>query len=120
MAKQRSNSEATDTTDWDGERLRDDKCWQYDVPPTGNANFAWVHHIVHRRAPSGVAGFVLANGPMSSNQFDEGEIHRNLIKADLNCMVALPSQPFHSTQISVRSWIDDSSTYLIHSEIWKN
>ncbi|MCM8595004.1 class I SAM-dependent DNA methyltransferase, partial [Accumulibacter sp.] len=55
-------------SDWGGERLRDDKRWQYGVPPAGNANFAWVQHIVHHLAPAGVAGFVLANGSMSSNQ----------------------------------------------------
>jgi type I restriction enzyme M protein len=61
-------------SDWGGERLRDDKRWQYGVPPAGNANFAWVQHIVHHLAPAGMAGFVLANGSMSSNQSGEGEI----------------------------------------------
>jgi hypothetical protein len=59
-------------SDWGGERLRDDKRWKYGVPPAGNANFAWVQHIVHHLAPTGVAGFVLANGSMSSNQSGEG------------------------------------------------
>jgi type I restriction enzyme M protein len=63
-------------SDWGGERLRDDKRWQYGVPPAGNANFAWVQHIVHHLAPAGVAGFVLANGSMSSNQSGEGEIRK--------------------------------------------
>ncbi|HXG25924.1 MAG TPA: class I SAM-dependent DNA methyltransferase [Candidatus Binatia bacterium] len=92
-------------SDWGGERLRDDKRWQYGVPPAGNANFAWVQHIVHHLAPAGVAGFVLANGSMSSNQSGEGEIRKNLIEADLvDCMVALPGQLFYSTQIPVCLW----------------
>ena len=92
-------------TDWGGERLRDDKRWQYGVPPAGNANFAWVQHIVHHLAPAGVAGFVLANGSMSSNQSGEGEIRKNLIEADLvDCMVALPGQLFYSTQIPACLW----------------
>ncbi|MCL6511759.1 MAG: type I restriction-modification system subunit M, partial [Anaerolineae bacterium] len=75
-------------SDWDGERLREDKRWRYGVPPVGNANFAWVQHIIHHLAPAGVAGFVLANGSMSSNQSGEGEIRRSLIEADLvDCMV---------------------------------
>ena len=92
-------------SDWGGERLADDKRWRYGVPPKGNANFAWVQHMVHHLAPSGVAGFVLANGSMSSNQSGEGEIRKNLIEADLvDCMVALPGQLFYSTQISACLW----------------
>jgi type I restriction enzyme M protein len=92
-------------SDWGGDRLRDDKRWKYGVPPTGNANFAWVQHIVHHLAPSGLAGFVLANGSMSSNQSGEGEIRKNLIDADLvDCMVALPGQLFYSTQIPACLW----------------
>jgi len=92
-------------SDWGGERLREDKRWKYGVPPTGNANFAWVQHIVHHLAPAGVAGFVLANGSMSSNQSGEGEIRKNLIEADLvDCMVALPGQLFYSTQIPACLW----------------
>jgi len=92
-------------SDWGGERLRDDKRWKYGVPPAGNANFAWVQHIVHHVAPAGVAGFVLANGSMSSNQSGEGEIRKNLIEADLvDCMVALPGQLFYSTQIPACLW----------------
>ena len=91
--------------DWGSERLTDDKRWQYGVPPKGNANFAWVQHIVHHLAPRGTAGFVLANGSMSSNQSGEGEIRRNLIEADLvDCMVALPGQLFYSTQIPACLW----------------
>ena len=91
--------------DWGGDRLTDDQRWQYGVPPKGNANFAWVQHIVHHLAPTGTAGFVLANGSMSSSQSGEGEIRRNLVEADLvDCMVALPGQLFYSTQIPACLW----------------
>ena len=92
-------------SDWGGERLADDKRWRYGVPSKGNANFAWVQHMVHHLAPAGVAGFVLANGSMSSSQSGEGEIRKNLIEADLvDCMVALPGQLFYSTQIPACLW----------------
>ena len=92
-------------SDWGGERLTDDKRWQHGVPPKGNANFAWVQHIVHHLAPAGAAGFVLANGSMSSAQSGEGEIRKNLVEADLvDCMVALPGQLFYSTQIPACLW----------------
>ena len=92
-------------SDWGGERLTEDKRWQYGTPPKGNANFAWVQHMVHHLAPRGVAGFVLANGSMSSNQSGEGEIRKNLIETDLvDCMVALPGQLFYSTQIPACLW----------------
>lgn len=92
-------------SDWGGERLKDDKRWQYGTPPAGNANFAWVQHIVHHLAPTGVAGFVLANGSMSSNQSGEGEIRKALIEAGLvDCMVAMPGQLFYATQIPVCLW----------------
>lgn len=85
-------------SDWGGDRLQDDKRWRYGAPPAGNANFAWVQHMVHHLAPAGVAGFVLANGSMSSNQSGEGDIRKGLVEADLvDCMVALPSQLFYST-----------------------
>ena len=92
-------------SDWGGERLTDDKRWQYGTPPKGNANFAWVQHMVHHLAPGGTAGFVLANGSMSSNQSGEGSIRKSLIEADLvDCMVALPGQLFYSTQIPACLW----------------
>jgi type I restriction enzyme M protein len=92
-------------SDWGGGQLRDDVRWQYGVPPAGNANFAWVQHFAHHLAPHGTAGFVLANGSMSSNQSGEGEIRKAIIEADLvDCMVALPSQLFYSTQIPVCLW----------------
>ena len=92
-------------SDWGGERLADDQRWQYGTPPPRNANFAWVQHIVHHLGPEGAAGFVLANGSMSSAQSGEGEIRKNLIEADLiDCMVALPGQLFYSTQIPACLW----------------
>lgn len=92
-------------SDWGGERLREDVRWKYGVPPVGNANFAWVQHFIHHLAPIGLAGFVLANGSMSSNQSGEGEIRKNIIEADLvDCMVALPGQLFYNTPISVCLW----------------
>ena len=91
--------------DSDWFRKDDDVRWQFGVPPKGNANFAWVQHFIHHLAPHGMAGFVLANGSMSSNQSGEGDIRKNLIEADLvDCMVALPGQLFYSTQIPVCLW----------------
>jgi len=92
-------------SDWRGELLKNDKRWVYGMPPAGNANFAWVQHFIHHLAPTGLAGFVLANGSMSSNQSGEGEIRKSIIEADLvDCMVALPGQLFYSTQIPVCLW----------------
>ncbi|MBI2776792.1 MAG: SAM-dependent DNA methyltransferase [Chloroflexi bacterium] len=92
-------------SDWRGGLLKDDRRWVYGVPPAGNANFAWVQHFVSHLAPTGIAGFVLANGSMSANQSGEGEIRKNIVEADLvDCMVALPGQLFYSTQIPVCLW----------------
>jgi type I restriction enzyme M protein len=92
-------------SDWRGELLKDDKRWVCGVPPAGNANFAWVQHFIHHLAPNGLAGFVLANGSMSSNTSGEGEIRKAIVEADLvDCMVALPGQLFYSTQIPVCLW----------------
>jgi len=92
-------------SDWRGDLLKDDLRWKYGTPPAGNANFAWVQHFIHHLSPTGTAGFVLANGSMSSNQSGEGEIRKNIIEADLvDCMVALPGQLFYSTQIPVCLW----------------
>ena len=92
-------------SDWGGDRLADDRRWQYGVPPRRNANFAWVQHMVHHLSPRGTAGIVLANGSMSSAQSGEGEIRKNLTEADLvDCMVALPGQLFYSTQIPACLW----------------
>jgi type I restriction enzyme M protein len=92
-------------SDWRGELMKDDKRWVFGVPPASNANYAWVQHFIHHLAPTGLAGFVLANGSMSSNQSGEGEIRKAIIEADLvDCMVALPGQLFYSTQIPVCLW----------------
>jgi type I restriction enzyme M protein len=91
--------------DSDWFRKDDDVRWQFGVPPKGNANFAWVQHFIHHLAPHGIAGFVLANGSMSSNQSGEGDIRRSIIEADLvDCMIAMPGQLFYSTQIPVCLW----------------
>jgi type I restriction enzyme M protein len=92
-------------SDWGGELLQDDVRWKFGIPPKGNANFAWVQHFIHHLSPSGIAGFVLANGSMSSNTSNEGEIRKNIIEADLvDCMVALPSQLFYNTMIPACLW----------------
>ncbi|NPV56477.1 MAG: SAM-dependent DNA methyltransferase [Anaerolineae bacterium] len=92
-------------SDWGGEGLREDRRWQYGIPPVNNANYAWVQHFVYHLAPTGTAGFVLANGSMSSNTSNEGEIRKAMIEADLvDCMVALPGQLFYNTQIPVCLW----------------
>ena len=93
------------TKDWGREQLREDKRWKYGIPPARNANYAWVQHMIHHLAPRGVAGFVLANGSMSSKQSGEGEIREAIIEDNLvDCMVALPGQLFYSTQIPVCLW----------------
>jgi len=90
-------------SDW--ARDADDVRWRYGVPPAGNANYAWIQHIVHHLAPQGIAGFVLANGSMSSSQSGEGAIREALVEADLvDCMVALPGQLFYGSQIPVCLW----------------
>ncbi len=92
-------------SDWRGDLLKKDKRWKFGIPPTSNANYAWVQHFIHHLAPTGLAGFVLANGSMSSNQSGEGEIRKNIIEADLvDCMVAMPGQLFTTTQIPVCLW----------------
>jgi type I restriction enzyme M protein len=92
-------------SDWRGKMLREDRRWEFGPPPTGNANFAWVQHFLYHLAPTGIAGFVLANGSMSSSQSGEGEIRKAIIEADLvDCMVALPPQLFYSTQIPACLW----------------
>lgn len=92
-------------SDWGGDKLRSGDRWRFGVPPAGNANFAWVQHFIHHLAPHGVAGFVLANGSLSSQQSGEGEIRKNIIEADLvDCIVSLPGQLFFTTQIPVSLW----------------
>jgi type I restriction enzyme M protein len=85
--------------------VREDARWKFGAPPVGNANYAWVQHFIHHLAPTGLAGFVLASGSMSSNQSGEGEIRQKIVEADLvDCMVALLGQLFYSTQIPVCLW----------------
>ncbi len=89
---------------WDG-KLEGDPRWKYGTPPKGNANFAWLQHMVFHLAPNGSLGLLLANGSMSSNTRGEGEIRRALLEADLvECMVALPGQLFTNTQIPACIW----------------
>lgn len=92
-------------SDWGGDRLREDLRWKFGVPPVGNANFAWLQHILHHLAPAGTAGVVLANGSMSSSQSGEGDIRKAMVEGDVvDCMVALPGQLFYSTQIPACLW----------------
>ncbi|URA10317.1 class I SAM-dependent DNA methyltransferase [Thermospira aquatica] len=92
-------------SDWGGERLQDDVRWKFGVPPKGNANFAWIQHFIDHLSPTGTAGFVLANGSLSSMTSNEGEIRKNIVEADLvDCIVALPSQLFYNTMIPACLW----------------
>jgi type I restriction enzyme M protein len=92
-------------SDWGGETLRDDVRWKYGTPPVGNANFAWVQHFIHHLSPPGTAGFVLANGSMSSQSSGEGAIRKNIVVADLvDCIVTLPSQLFFNVAIPCCLW----------------
>ena len=106
-------------SDWGGEKLRSDNRWQFGAPPVGNANFAWLQHIIHHLAPDGYAGVVLANGSLSGQQSGEGDIRRAMIEGVtisegegtqrhipglVDCIVALPSQLFSTTQIPVCLW----------------
>jgi len=90
---------------WGAEKLKDDVRWQYGMPPAGNANFAWLQHMIYHLAPNGKIGMVLANGALSSQSGGEGEIRQNIINADLvECIVAMPTQLFYTTQIPVSLW----------------
>jgi type I restriction enzyme M protein len=92
-------------SDWGGDQLRDDQRWRYGVPPVGNANYAWLQHMASHLSPRGVAGVVLANGSLSSQQSGEGVIRRRMVETDLiECIVALPGQLFYSTQIPASLW----------------
>jgi type I restriction enzyme M protein len=92
-------------SDWGGQLLADDPRWLFDTPPVGNANFAWVQHMIYHLSAKGRAGFVLSNGSMSTNTRGEKEIRQKMIEADLvDCMVALPPQLFSNTQIPACLW----------------
>ncbi len=91
--------------DWGGERLRDDPRWKYGVPPENNANYAWIQHFIYHLAPNGIAGFVMANGSLSTSTKAELDIRKAIIEDDLvDCIVALPGQLFYTTQIPVSLW----------------
>lgn len=92
-------------SDWSGDLLRNDPRWQYGVPPAGNANFAWMQHMIYHLSPKGIMALVLANGSLSSNTSGEGEIRKNIVSADLvDCIVALPKQLFYNTGIPACLW----------------
>lgn len=91
--------------DWGADRLQNDKRWQFGIPPSGNANFAWMQHMISHLSPTGRIGLVLANGALSSQTGNEGVIRQKIVEADLvEGIIALPSQLFYSTQIPVSLW----------------
>jgi len=93
-------------SDWWNAKLADDPRWKYGVPPQGSANFAWVQHFIYHLSPKGTAGFVLANGSLSSKNGGEGDIRRKLVEADLvDCIVAMPDKLFYNTGIPVSLWL---------------
>jgi type I restriction enzyme M protein len=99
-------------SDWGGQRVREDSRWKYGTPPAGNANYAWIQHFIHHLSPTGIAGFVMANGSLSSNSSNEGEIRKNLIKAGLvDCIVALPDRLFYTTGIPASLWFVSRDRY---------
>ena len=92
-------------SDWSGELLRTDGRWKYGIPPTGNANYAWIQHFLYHLAPSGQAGFVLAKGALTSKSGGEGAIRKALVEDDLiDCIVNLPAKLFLNTQIPASLW----------------
>lgn len=105
-------------SDWGGENLRDDPRWKYGVPPGGNANYAWIQHMLHHLAPTGTMATVLANGSLSTSTSGEGEIRKSLVESDLvECIVALPDRLFYTTGIPVSLWFltkDKSSSSVKH------
>jgi type I restriction enzyme M protein len=110
-------------SDWGGEKARAGLRWEYGTPPAGNANFAWVQHFISHLAPHGVAGFVLANGSLSTQQSGEGEIRKAIIEADLvDCIISLPGQLFFTTQIPVCLWFlaRDKSNGLVKDKTLRN
>ena len=93
---------------WGGEKLKDDPRWKYGIPPEGNANYAWIEHIISKLNPDGKAGFVLANGALSTTLKEELAIRKNLLEADkIDAIVALPDKMFYSTGIPVSLWFID-------------
>jgi type I restriction enzyme M protein len=108
-------------SDWGGEQLRDDGRWRYGAPPPSNANYAWLQHFASKLSPRGVAGIVLANGSLSTQQSGEGEIRKRMLEADLvECIVALPGQLFYSTGIPVSLWFLNRDKTPGGSRAWRD
>ncbi len=106
-------------SNWGGERLTDDKRWKYGSPPAGNANYAWLQHMLHHLSPTGTMGVVLANGSLTVNSSKQGDIRRKMVEDDVvECIVALPSQLFYSVQIPVSLWFltKDKTARKVKSE----
>lgn len=92
-------------SNWGADHLKDDVRWRYGMPPSGNANFAWIQHMIHHLAPYGKIGLVLANGALSSQTSGEGEIRKNIVEDDLvEGIIAMPTQLFYSVTIPVTLW----------------
>lgn len=92
-------------SDWNDGSLNDDPRWKYGLPPAGNANFAWLQHMIYHLTPHGKIGMVLANGSLSTQSGGEGEIRRKIVEDDLvECIIAMPTQLFYTTQIPVSLW----------------
>lgn len=93
------------SSDWGGERLKDDVRWAYGTPPTSNANYAWIQHMLHHTSPNGRIGFVMANGTLSTKQGGEDKIRENIIKSDLvEGIIAMPTQLFYGVAIPCCVW----------------
>src|SRR3989338_7316208 len=92
-------------SDWSGDLLRNDGRWKYGTPPEGNANYAWIQHFLYHLAPTGIAGFVLAKGSLTSNTTNEGKIRRAMVENDLiDCIVNMPTKLFLNVQIPACLW----------------
>lgn len=105
--------------EWGGENLREDPRWQFGSPPVGNANYAWIQHMLHHLAPTGTMATVLANGSLSSKASGEGDIRKNLVEADLvECIVGMPDKLFYTTSIPVSIWFltKDKTAQAVRSE----
>ena len=90
---------------WGQDKLKEDRRWKYGVPPAGNANYAWIQHMIHHLAPNGKIGLVLANGALSTQSSGEGEIRKRIIEDDLvEGIIAMPTQLFYSVTIPVTLW----------------
>ena len=108
-------------SDWGGDQLRDDPRWKYGTPPAGNANFAWLQHMASKLGPQGIAGVVLANGSLSSQQSGEGDIRRRMIEEDIvECIVSLPGQLFYTTPIPVSLWFLNRDKTSGRSRMWRD